>query len=160
MMPVPELVDSWASLYANSAAIRSGVSFVHAGALLAGGGCAIAADLWTLKAFRRGTDSLSLELDRLQDVHRIVMGSLVLVVASGLLLIAADLQAYLETTAFWAKMALVLLLVVNGAVLWSAGVRASAGHAAAAKRLRLVSVFSVVLWFTTTLLGAVLPNAL
>src|SRR5262245_46157802 len=58
-------LNAWASIYANSAAIRSGVAFGHVGALLGGGGCAIAADLWTLKASRRPNDSVQTELERL-----------------------------------------------------------------------------------------------
>jgi uncharacterized membrane protein len=160
MMPVREVVDTWASIYANSATLRSGVAFTHVGALLSGGGCAIAADLGTLKAWRAGAESLRFELRRLHHVHRTVMTSLTLVVVSGLLLTAADLDAYLASTAFWTKMALVCALVANGAVLLSTCARAESGDARAARHLRVVSVASLVLWFATTLMGAVLPNAL
>jgi hypothetical protein len=160
MMPVRELVDTWASIYANSATLRSGVAFMHVGALLGGGGCAVAADLGTLKAWRKGAESLHFELRRLHDVHRIVITSLTLVIASGVLLTAADVDAYLASTAFWTKMALVCALAANGAVLLSTCARAESGDVRAAQRLRGVSVASLVLWFATTLMGAVLPNVL
>jgi hypothetical protein len=160
MMPVRELVDAWASIYANSATLRSGVAFAHVGALLGGGGCAVAADLGTLKAWRKGTESLQFELRRLHDVHRIVISSLTLVVVSGLLLMAADLDAYLASTAFWTKMVLVCALLANGVVLLSTCARAESGDGRAAHHVRVVSVASLVLWFATTLMGAVLPNAL
>lgn len=160
MAPVRDLIDTWASLYANSAALRSGVAFAHLGALLGGGGCAIAADLASLKAGRRGAGSVQLELRRLHDVHRLVIACLAIVVASGLLLMAADIDAYLASTAFWVKMALVVALALNGALLISTAARAEAGDARAVRRLRVVTLASLTLWFATTLLGAVLPNAL
>jgi hypothetical protein len=159
-MPVRELVDTWASAYANSATLRSGISFLHVGALLGGGGCAIAADLGTLRAVRRSSDHFRSELHRLRDVHRVVIGSLVMVVLSGILLMAADLDAYLASTAFWLKMALVVGLVANGAVLLVTTAGAEPGDPRLARRVRIVAVASLVLWFATTLLGAVLPNAL
>jgi hypothetical protein len=160
MLSARELIDTWASIYANSAAIRSGVGFAHVGALLGGGGCAVAADLWTLKASRRGLSSLQTELTRLHDVHRVVIVNLAIVVVSGLLLMAADFDAYLASTAFWIKMALVVALVANGAVLVLTSAPAAAGDPRAVRRTRWVSIVSLTLWFATTLLGAVLPNVL
>ena len=158
MVPIRELVDTWASMYANSAAIRSGMAFAHVGALLGGGGCAIAADLSTLKASRGGTVSVRTELERLHGVHRIVVANLGVVVVSGLLLMAADLDAYLASTAFWIKMALVVALLANGAALVRTSLRIAASDTGAVKRLRIVTMVSLALWFATTLLGAVLPN--
>ena len=160
MAPVRELIDTWASLYANSAAIRSGVAFAHVGALLGGGGCAVAADLWTLKASQRGTASVRAEVERLHGVHRIVVANLVIVVVSGLLLMGADFDAYLASAAFWIKMALVVGLVVNGAVLVRMSVRLTAGDTQTVGHVRAVSMASLTLWFVTTLMGAVLPNVL
>jgi hypothetical protein len=157
---VRELVETWASIYANSAAIRSGVAFGHIGALLAGGGCAIAADLWTLKASRRDHAAVQTELERLHGVHRIVVVNLAVVVVSGVLLMAADLDAYLTSTAFWIKMALVVALVINGAAIVRTSHRITASDMRAVQRMRIVSMASLALWFATTLLGAVLPNAL
>ena len=160
MMPVRELVDTWASVYANSALLRSGISFLHVGALLGGGGSAIAADLGTLKAIRRSPDYFRSELHRLRDTHRIVIGSLVLVVLSGILLMAADLDAYLASTAFWLKMALVVGLIANGAALLLTTAYTEPGDPRLARRVGIVALASLALWFATTLLGAVLPNAL
>jgi hypothetical protein len=160
MVPVREILDAWASLYANSAAIRSGVAFGHVGALLGGGGCAIAADLWTLQASRRGHAAVQTELQRLHGVHRIVVANLAVVVVSGLLLMAADLDAYFASTAFWIKMALVVALVVNGAVLVRTSDQIATSDTRAVRRIRIVSIASVTLWFATTLMGAVLPNVL
>ena len=160
MVPVRELIHTWASIYANSAAIRSGVAFGHVGALLGGGGCAIAADLWTLKASRRGHAAVQTELERLHGVHRIVVANLAVVVVSGLLLMAADADAYFASTAFWIKVALVVALVINGAVLVRSSNRIAASDTRAVRRMRIVSIASLTLWFATTLLGAVLPNVI
>jgi hypothetical protein len=40
-----DLIESWNALYANHAALRTAIEFAHIGGLVAGGGCAIAADL-------------------------------------------------------------------------------------------------------------------
>jgi hypothetical protein len=160
MMPVREIADTWASLYANSATLRSVISFAHVGGLVGGGGCAIAADLGALRALGHGPDALRLELHRVHLVHRVVITGLAVVVASGVLLMLADIDAYLLSVAFWTKMALVVGLVTNGAMLLRLTRRAEAGDALATAHLRVVSLTSLVLWFTTTLLGAVLPNVL
>jgi hypothetical protein len=120
----------------------------------------VAADLWTLKASQRGTASVRVELERLHGVHRIVVANLVIVVVSGLLLMGADFDAYLASAAFWIKMALVVGLAVNGAVLVRTSVRIAAGDTQAVGHVRAVSMASLTLWFVTTLMGAVLPNVL
>jgi hypothetical protein len=57
-------------------------------------------------------------------------------------------------------MALVVGLVVNGAVLLRTGVWIATGDARAVRRVRVVSMASLTLWFATTLMGAVVPNVL
>jgi uncharacterized membrane protein len=158
--PLREIVDTWASIYANSAALRSAISFAHVGGLVGGGGCAIAADLGTLRALRQAGDAPRIEIQRLQRVHGIVTSGLALVIVSGVLLALADLDAYLESSAFWIKMALVVALLVNGAALVMVSRGVERGEAAALRRLWIVSAASLALWFLTTLMGAVLPNAL
>jgi len=151
--------ESWSALYSSSAAIRSLLAFVHIGGLVAAGGVAISADLGTLRACRRGGTALQLEIDRLHASHRLVIVSLTLVVMSGMLLMTADLDAYLHSTAFWIKMTLVLALIANGGFLVRAGRSDASPGSREQLRLRLVSVTSLALWFGTTLLGAILPNA-
>src|SRR6188508_422110 len=106
MTTIREIVDAWASFYANSPAARSAITFTHVGALVVGGGSAIAADLGTVRALRRDAPTLRGELDRLHSAHRLVTFSLALVVLSGILLGLADFDAYLASTAFWIKMGL------------------------------------------------------
>ena len=54
MVPLADLADSWSSIYSGSPVIKSAVAFAHIGALLAGGGMAIAADRATLAAHKFG----------------------------------------------------------------------------------------------------------
>ena len=163
MVGIREAIDSWASIYANSASLRSVISFAHIGGLVSGGGCALAADRATLRAFRRtptSPDGLVDEIHHLHGVHRVVLSGLAIVIVSGVLLMLADLDAYLATPAFWMKMALVVALFVNGSILVRTARAAEAGNRGAGLTLRRASVASILLWLTTTLLGAVLPNVL
>jgi len=157
MTTIREIVDAWASFYANSPAARSAVTFTHVGALVVGGGSAIAADLGTVRALRRDAPALRTELERLHATHRLVTVSLALVVSSGILLMLADLDAYIASTAFWIKMGLFAALVLNGAIIVrTTGTREDSPGVRA--RLRLAAIASLALWLATTLLGTVVPN--
>ena len=158
MVSLSALAENWSSLYSNSSALRSSLNFAHIGALLGSGGCAIATDRAVLMASHADRVHRMKLVQSLDGVHRIVIAGLAIVGVSGLLLLFADLDALLHSTAFWLKMAAVVALAINGGILFVAGRRAGAGHEAAWRGLRRASVASLVLWFTTTLLGAVLPN--
>jgi len=151
-------ITDWTTLYSNSAMLRTGVGFAHVAGLLAAGGSAIAADRATLVAWRRDAESRQAHARVLHGTHRMVVIGLIVVSASGALLLAADLDTYLHSWVFWTKMGLVALLLVNGTVLVHAGRRAQTGHQRAWTRLGYGSITSLVLWFATTLLGAALPN--
>ncbi len=160
MVPLADLADTWSSIYSGSAVIKSAVGFAHVGALLAGGGMAIAADRATLAAHKSGGDAMRREADRLGGMHGTVLVSVAIILISGFLLMLADLDAYLQARAFWIKMALVVALLVNGAVLRHSGRVAASGDARAHRALAAAARVSLGLWFVTTLAGAVLPNAL
>jgi uncharacterized membrane protein len=153
-----ELLQTWGSFYANHAAIRTIVAFVHVGALIAGGGLAVATDRVMLRAIADDELSRRSVLESLQDAHRIVIGSLVLITISGVLLFASDFDTFLYSKFFWIKMALVVFLVLNGAVLRTAERRALAGDSRAWTTVRATAVASIALWFLTTLGGVALPN--
>ena len=160
MISGSELVDTWSSIYSNSAAVRSALAFTHIAGLVGGGGCAIAADRTTLRAFRKGADALDRELHHLHNVHLVVIVGLTLVIGSGLLLMLSDLDAYLSAGVFWVKMALVVALLANGFLVMRGARRTHAGDARGPALLKFAAIASLTLWFGTTLLGAVLPNAL
>ncbi len=153
-----DLLQTWSSFYANHAAIRTLVAFVHVGALIAGGGLAVATDRALLTAVRTDESSRRSLLETLQGAHTLVVGSLVLITISGLLLFASDFDTFLYSRFFWIKMGLVALLVINGVVLWGAERRALLGDDRAWRRLRASATASIVLWFLTTLGGVALPN--
>jgi len=159
-MSIRDLADSWSSIYATSPLIKSGLAFTHIGGLLGGGGAAIAADRTTLRAMRRGQAALDHELEHLQHVHTFVIVGLGFVIVSGVLLMLADIDAYLAAPWFWVKMALVVLLMANGALVMLGGRRTHAGDASGPRLLWFAAIASLTLWFATTLLGAALPNVL
>lgn len=159
MPALREIVEAWASFYASSPAARSVVAFTHVGSIVVGGGSAIAADLGTLRALRRDGPTLGAELDRLRATHRMVTTSLALVVLSGLLLMLADLDAYVASRAFWIKMGLFAGLLLNGATI-VATTASAAGDGGPRVPLRLATIASVILWLAATLLGTVVPNAI
>ena len=152
------LVELWASLYSNHAALRTAVEFVHIGGLVGGGGCAIASDRATFIALRQPPSARGPHLQALSSVHRIVVIGLVAAVASGVLLFTSDLDTFLYSKIFWLKMGLVALLLVNGALLLRAERQAGHGDEGAWSRLAWTSGVSLALWFLTTLAGAALPN--
>jgi uncharacterized protein DUF6644 len=151
-------LQSWGSFYANHAAIRTLIAFVHVGALIAGGGLAISTDRTVLGAVVADDRSRRSLLATLQETHRLVIVSLVLITISGLLLFASDFETFLYSRFFWGKMALVVLLMINGLVLWRAERRALAGDDRAWRTLRTTAIASIALWFLTTLGGVALPN--
>jgi uncharacterized membrane protein len=152
------LIESWVSLYANHAALRTGVEFLHISGLVAGGGCAITADLVTISAVRDGSAARPTQLHLLNRTHPIVVLGLLGLAVSGLLLFGADVQTFLYSRIFWLKMGLMLMLLINGLLLLRGERQLRRGDAQAWARLHHTAVASLVLWFLTTLAGAALPN--
>jgi hypothetical protein len=152
------LIQSWVSLYANHAALRTGIEFMHIGGLVAGGGCAITVDLATITAVREGPASRAGQLHLLTWTHRIVVLGLFALAISGLVLFGADVQTFLYSRIFWLKMGLMMLLLVNGLLVLRGERQVQRGEPDAWARLHTAAVASLVLWFLTTLAGAALPN--
>lgn len=156
---ISNALETWTSFYANHATVRTAVVFLHVGGLVIGGGCAIAADRMTLMA--RNADDLhrTAQVRALRGTHRIVMAGLGIVIASGLLLLAADTDTLLHSAVFWIKMGLFVMLLGNGLFLTRAEKHAERGSARGWKQLTRTSAASIVLWMLTTLAGAALLNA-
>ena len=150
------LLAEWASLYANSAPLRTVVGFAHVGGLIASAGPAIVIDRSILRAVRAHSAARSAHLADLEASHPLVISGLAIVVASGLLLFAADVDTFLHSIYFWIKMGLVMLLLVNGWMLRRLGHSVAGGHDVAA--IRRAALASITLWVLTTLAGAALPN--
>jgi hypothetical protein len=155
---LPHLLESWASVYANHAALRTAIDFAHVGGLVAGGGCAIAADLATLTAAREGSAARATHLALLKRTHPVVILGLAALATSGVLLFSADVGTFLYSRIFWLKMALLLSLLVNGALLQRGEGQVLRDEAGAWARFHRTATASLVLWALTTLAGAALPN--
>ena len=151
-------VASWSAVYSNHALLRTVIEFAHVGGLVAGGGSALAADLATVRAAAASEAARATELQLLRRTHPIVIVGLIAVFASGLFLFAADVDTYLYSRVYWIKMALVVLLLINGALLWHGERRVSRGEGEAWRVLHYTALASVVLWLVITFAGAALPN--
>jgi uncharacterized membrane protein len=154
-----DLATEWGSFYSNHAVLRTLVAFAHIGGLVVAGGAAMVADRAVLASVRRG-DELEREalLVSVRNTHAVVLTGLIAVMASGVLLFAADLDTYLASRLFWIKMALIVLLMINGLALAAAERRAAVGHEASWGVLRWTATASLALWFLTTLAGVGLLN--
>ena len=172
------LAQPWADVYGGSTAVQSAVTFLHFGGLLAAGGFALAADRGVLRHARRpGVERVAF-LRELGATHQVVIAGLAAVVASGLLLLAADVEALLPSPVFWAKMGAFVLLMLNGLSLRRAEHAASAAELADPApgapsgegsaetsderpwaALRAASLRSAGLWFAVLLLGTLLTAA-
>jgi hypothetical protein len=156
-------VAPWQSLNSRSLAVSTTVTTLHIVSLLLSGGLAIAADRTTLRVLRKPMAERATALAELSAVHRPVLLALALLMASGLLLAAADVEAFAGSPLFWIKMALVALLLANGAGLHRAERRlAAAGEGldpvrtwhGAGRRARV----SLALWLVVAVLGTVLTS--
>jgi hypothetical protein len=137
------------------------VTFLHVGGLLLAGGLAIAADRSTLRALRIAAHERPHYLRELDAVHRWVITGLVVVVLSGLALLASDIENFFGSGIFWVKMVLVVALLVNGLTMTRAetALKRDAGENAPAWRaLHRVAVTSLGLWFMIAALGVALVN--
>lgn len=157
-----QLAEPWADAYGDSPVLQSAVTYAHFAGLLLGGGVAVATDVGTLRAARRDPGERGVRLADLGRAHRVVLAGLALTFASGLLLLAADVEALLPAPVFWAKMALVALLLANGAAMTRTeqAVRAERVDAARGwRRLGAAAAASLALWFAALLTGTLLVNA-
>ncbi len=153
-----QLLQFWNGFYANHAAMRTAVEFLHIAGLMLAGGCAISADLALLRADRHGAAMRGAQLDTLRVTHRLVRIGLVALTISGVLLFAADVDTFLWSKIFWLKMGLLALLLTNGALMQRGERQALRDAPGAWPRLRRTAIVSLLLWFVTTLAGAALPN--
>ena len=92
------------------------VLFAHLVGLL-GGGLALAADRATLRIASATPADRLRHLSELRAIHRPVLAGLTLTFSSGLLMLSADLEMYLDSRVFWVKMVLIGLLIANGCAL-------------------------------------------
>jgi len=158
MAMLRDVATTWGSFYSNHAAMRTLIAFAHVGGLVAAGGASMMADREILSAYQRREQGGAVVLNTVRKTHRVVLAGLTVVIASGVLLFAADLDTYLWSKLFWIKMALVVALMINGAVLTRAGRQAPSHHDHSWETLHWTAIASLSLWFLTTFIGTALPN--
>jgi hypothetical protein len=151
------LVAPWAKFYSHSKVAATIVVFLHVAPLVVGGGLAIALDRSTLR-LREDVAARATHLADIGRSHRSVIAALTLSFLSGVALLAADLDTFLGSIIFWVKMALIVLLLVNGLVMTRAEARLRAG-ADQWGRLRVIAITSLMLWLVITFMGVALTNA-
>lgn len=164
-----EIAAPWQTLYADSTVVSASVTAIHIVALLLSGGLAVAADRATLRALRVGEPERTVLFRELHAVHRPVLVALCVLVLSGFMLAAADVETFAASPAFWLKMALVVALLCNGIAIVRVEQRierwAPAGDEPGAvarppwHRLARYARLSMALWIATTLAGTVLTAA-
>jgi hypothetical protein len=164
-MTVPEslvqLLKPWNEFYSHSKGAATIVIFLHIGGLLLAGGLAIAADRGTLRALRIAAGERRHYVRELGDVHRWVISGLTIVVLSGLLLLTADIETFFGSWIYWTKMALVVVLLINGWMMTRT--EAALEHDASEtsphwNSLHRRAVMSLGLWFTIAAFGVALAN--
>ena len=153
--------EPWRSAYADSKALPLVVVFTHLASLLVGGGLAIAADRAALRAHAGTPTDRVRHIEELGYTHRPVVAALAMSAASGVALFFSDVEEFAASPLFWAKMALVVALLVNG--WWMTRLERSlrtttVDEAAGWRRLRSISITSVALWLLTLLAGTALAN--
>jgi hypothetical protein len=155
---LPALVSGavtwWSGLYGDHHSVSVTVRFLHLAALVIGGGTALVADRHLLAADRVDASARQWALALAGRSHRIVVPAIGVMVLTGLLMMAADLETFLPSRLFWTKMALVAVLLANGALLVGAERAAAAGAGERVwVRLRAGSAASLALWLATLLAG-------
>lgn len=161
-MSVDRLVNfvaPWAGIYADHTAVATAVAFVHLGGLVFGGGRAVVADLFALRAPSAVAFQERGHLRFLAASHRDVLIGLSATAASGLLFLASDLAHYLASPVYWTKMTVVGLLLTNGMLIRRNERALAAGDAAAWGGTRRHAAISLTCWFGAIVLGKTLVNS-
>ena len=164
-MIVPEalvhMLQPWNDYYSHSKGAETVVQSLHIGGLLLAGGLAVSSDRGTLRALRIAAADRTHYTRELAAVHRWVLTGLAVVVLSGVALLASDIETFFGSWLFWTKMALVVLLLLNGLLMTRAetALRRDASDASPQwPKLRRTAITSLVLWFIITAFGVSLVN--
>ena len=156
---VSSAIDSWAAVYDAHRMLSVSVRYLHLAGLVVGAGTALAADRRILRAAGSEPAARATTVAAIRASHRVVVPALVLVVATGALLMASDLRTFLASRLFWSKMSFVALLFLNGLGLLLAERAASRGQGRGWSWLVVTSATSLSLWLGTLFLGVWLTAA-
>jgi hypothetical protein len=165
LQAVATAAKPWASLYSDSKAVSSAVTFFHLGGLLFAGGLAVASDRATFRALRGTDEDRSRLLFDLGNAHSWVLAGLSVIFVSGLLLALSDVKTFGYSPIYWTKMSLVVLLLLNGSLLQRTEQKLRAGSLLTQStaprqrlwsRLRFAAATSMALWTAIVLAGVIL----
>jgi hypothetical protein len=168
LQAVATAAKPWASLYSDSTAVSSAVTFFHLGGLLFAGGLAVASDRATFRALRGTDEDRSRLLVDLGNAHSWVLAGLSVIFVSGILLALSDVKTFGYSPVYWTKMSLVVLLLLNGALLQRTERKLRAGNLLTQStaprqrlwsRLRFAAATSMVLWTAIVLAGVILVES-
>jgi hypothetical protein len=109
------LFQPWADLYSDSAVLSTVLVTLHVITMFVGGGIALGADRRVILSTPGTGEAYLAVAEDLKATHGIVIGSLVLIILSGVALATADLGTFAVSPVFWAKMAAFVALMANGA---------------------------------------------
>ncbi|MGB6501807.1 MAG: hypothetical protein WBG19_10530, partial [Thermoplasmata archaeon] len=132
------------------------------GALLVGGGFALASDRAALRSLKDGPDQQQQVLRDFTSIHRPVITALTVSVLSGLVLLSTDVGTFLVSPVYWTKMVLVVLLLANGYLVKRTEEQLNADPSPGNRgwpRFKFGAVASITLWLSTTLAGVILLNS-
>jgi len=153
---ITSVLSWWSSAYAVHRAISVAIRFLHIAGLVVAGGTAIATDRTILLAAADATRRPA-ALVTLSRSHYTVVPALALIVATGVLMTAADTATFFASPVYWTKQAFVVLLFANGYGLVVAERLSKQGKPW--KRLAIGSAASLFFWFVLLLLGTWLTVA-
>lgn len=168
--PLVNALQPWQTLYSEHTSVSTTVLFLHLASLVASAGLAFANDRAVVRTEPANTVQRAQRLTELHLSHRSVLVALVFSFASGLLLLLADLEAFLGMPAFWIKMGLIALLMTNAwfmmrrerqlrAVAEAPLVDALPVQNVLWMRLRRHAYTSLALWFAVVLAGTAMTSS-
>jgi len=148
----------WSSYYGNHQAVSISIKALHLAGTMVGGGAAVALDRQVLLALRQPPAGRAAVLAQLEAAHRVVLPALVVILLTGILMTAADLETFLNSPLFWTKVGFTVVLALNGALLMA--VEASARRTPAGwGRIAASATLSLALWLVILYLGTWLTVA-
>lgn len=154
-----DICAGWSAYYGDHSSVAGAIRFLHLAGLMIGGGTALTADRLVLAA-RASAGGRQRILTTLGEAHRVVLPSLALVGITGALMFAADVETFMASKTYAAKMMTVAALFANGGLLQQAEQRIRrTGSERAWQALALAAWLSSGAWLLALLLGVWLSFA-
>ena len=164
-MLLSSTLEPWKKLYSSSPVFSAVLLCVHLASLMIAGGFALSRDRQLLMTARPNSDWDKAEHRmECEAVSMLIWRALVVTMTSGLLLLSADLVAFVSTPVLWIKFALVVALFINLRSRCALELRASRAIAHETgnnlwSRMRTHARVDVALWLLTLLAGTTLTVA-